>query len=186
MNILLGITGSIAAYKSASLASSLIKKGDKVKTVMTGGACEFIAPLTFKSLTGQRVYIDNFSVEYDRSHTSLSVWGDIMIVAPLTANSAAKMAAGIADNLLLSVILDFTGPIFLAPAMHENMWNNKATVNNFSVLRDRGIYIYNPAEGALAGLKTGVGRMVSPEKIIAKTRDILKKDYPELLKAEKR
>ncbi|MDA3793129.1 MAG: hypothetical protein PF545_05700 [Elusimicrobia bacterium] len=186
MNVLLGVTGSVAAYKSAVIASSLVKKGHRVKTVMTDAATEFIAPLTFKSLTGQRVYKDSFSPDYDKDHTALSVWADIIIVAPLTANTAAKITAGIADNLLLSVILDFTGPVFMAPAMHENMWNNAATVKNFTVLRERGVHIYNPEKGALAGLKTGVGRMISPEDIIIKTTDILKKDYPELLNAKKR
>lgn len=186
MNVILGVTGSVAAYKAAALASLLVKSGHKVKTVMTEASSEFISPLTFKSLTGQRVYQDSFALGSDRDHTSLSVWGDIMLIAPLTANSAAKAASGIADNLMLSVILDFTGPVFMAPAMHENMWNNPATVKNISTLRERGYHIFDPENGALAGRKTGMGRMISPEDIKKKIESILKKDFSEIIKPQEK
>ena len=166
VKVLLGICGGIAAYKSAYLASLLVKKSYDVKTVMTKGAVKFIAPLTFEALTGNCVHTDLFEKVYDESHTSLSKWADIIIIAPLTAATMAKLAHGISDDLLSVIVLDYKGPIFLCPAMHENMWRNPAASANMGVLKKRGFYFIGPVKGRLAGGSHGEGRMTEPEEIL--------------------
>ncbi|MFH1415127.1 MAG: flavoprotein [Elusimicrobiota bacterium] len=181
-NIIIGISGGIAAYKSAYLASGMVRRGFDVRAVMTDGACRFITPLTFKGLTGNRVYTSLWDEAADKDHTALSEWADTMIVAPATANEIAKFANGIADNLLSTLILDFTGPVFLCPAMHENMWNNPANRKNIEFLKENRYYIIGPEKGNLAGGKTGEGRMTEPETIISTIETILNKEYPAIIK----
>ena len=166
VKVLLGVCGGIAAYKSAELASLMVKKSYDVKVVMTKAAVRFIAPLTFESLTGNCVYTDLFEKVYDKCHTSLSKWADIIIVAPLTAATMARLAHGFADDLLSTVVLDYKGPIFLCPAMHENMWRNPATSANVGVLKKRGFYFIGPEKGRLADGSHGEGRMTEPEEIL--------------------
>ncbi len=172
MNILLGVTGSIAAYKAAHLASSFSKQGDRVKTIMTSAAAEFIRPLTFKSLTDNSVYTDLFDDSYRDNHVNLSEWGDILIIAPATANTLSKITMGMADNMLTCVALDFTGPAILVPAMHENMWISPAVMENICVLKKRGFRLIEPVTGDLAGGKKGKGRMASPETIVEFIKDL--------------
>ncbi|MGM0440804.1 MAG: flavoprotein [Elusimicrobiota bacterium] len=172
MKILLGVTGSIAAYKSAQLASGLIKEGHEVKTIMTPAANEFITPLTFKSLTTNSVYCELFEKDYRENHVTLSGWGDLLVIAPATANTLAKITAGFADNILTSVVLDFTGPAILVPAMHENMWLSPAVMDNIHKLKKRQFKIMEPETGDLAGGKKGKGRMPSPEAVIKFIKDI--------------
>lgn len=179
---LLGVCGGIASYKSAYLASLIVKNNFDVKAVMTEAACRFISPPTFRSITGNKVYLDLFDGNFIHDHTSLSEWADLIIIAPATANTLAKVTYGFADNLLTAVILDFTGPVFIFPAMHENMWKNAPTQKNVKELKGRGFFIFGPERGALAGGKEGMGRMISPEKILNKIINILKKKYPLLLK----
>jgi phosphopantothenoylcysteine decarboxylase/phosphopantothenate--cysteine ligase len=181
MNILLGVCGGIAAYKSAYLASLLFKESFDVKTVMTGAAVKFVAPLTFRALTNNRVYTDLFDEEISQNHTSLSRWADMIVVAPATASTIAKIAGGFADDLLSAVILDYTGPVFLCPAMHENMWNNPAVRENVNKLTQRSFHIIGPETGDLAGGKKGIGRMTEPQDILTRIKDIIKKSYPKLL-----
>jgi len=172
-NILLGVTGGIAAYKAAETASLFSKTGHSVKTVMTPAALKFITSLTFETLTKNRVYTDLFDKPYDENHTSLSGWADIAVIVPATASTISRFAYGMADNLLSAVILDFTGPVLIAPAMHSNMYSNPATEANLTLLRERGFYFVGPADGALAGGKTGLGRLENPEKIVAAAERIL-------------
>ncbi|MBN2407226.1 MAG: hypothetical protein JXJ19_05975 [Elusimicrobia bacterium] len=174
-SILLGVTGSIAAYKAAYLASLMKKRGHGVKVVMTRAAEEFITPLTFSTITGEKTYTGLF--DNDRSnenHTSLSAWADIIVLAPATADSIARICHGIADDLLTSVVLDFPGPVAVFPAMHSNMWNNPATKENVEKLKKRGMAVIGPASGALAGGKKGTGRMIEPEDILSAVEKILK------------
>lgn len=176
--IVLGVCGGIASYKSVSLASLMVKKLLSVKTVMTESACKFVGPLTFKTITSNYVYTGFFENSQIDNHTTLAVWADLIIIAPITANTIAKIAHGFADNLLSALILDYTGPVFIAPAMHENMWNNPATRKNIKELINRDFYIIGPESGDLAGGKKGEGRMAEPESILNRVEAVLKKDYP--------
>lgn len=177
-NILLGVTGGIAAYKAAETASLFTKSGHSVKTLMTESALKFITTLTFETLTNNRVYTDLFEKPYDENHTSLSVWADIAVIVPATATTISRFASGMADNLLSAVILDFTGPVLIAPAMHSNMYTNPATESNINLLRKRGFYFVGPASGALAGGKTGLGRLEKPKTIVATVEKILSELSP--------
>ena len=167
-NVVLGVCGGIAAYKSAYLASLMSKNSLEVKVVMTENACKFITPLTFKTITKNHVYTSLWSEDQIEDHTSLSIWADLVVIAPATANTMAKMAHGFADNLLTSIVLDYTGSVFVFPAMHENMWKNTATIRNVEELTKRGMYISKPDSGDLAGGKKGIGRMNEPEDILNK------------------
>lgn len=180
LKVLLGVCGGISAYKSVYLASLLKKKSFEVRVVMTENACRFVTPLTFMTITGSRVYTTLWEDRNSENHTSISEWADIAVIAPATANTIAKIALGIADNLLTSFVLDYTGPVFIVPAMHENMWNNSATKINVERLRKTdNFHIFNPDTGDLAGGKKGVGRMVEPDNIMEKVLKALDK-YPEI------
>jgi len=173
-NIVLCVCGGIAAYKSAALASGIVREGMSLKTVMTESAKKFITPLTFETLSGNPVYSDLFQRVYDCGHISLAEWADAAIVAPATANTIAKLAAGIADNLLTTFLLDYKGPVFICPSMHENMWVNKVTAENTEKLSKRGYYILGPEQGRLAGGRSGMGRMLEPAEILKKINKVLK------------
>lgn len=174
--IVIGITGSIAAYKSAELARLLIKKGVKVKVIMTRAALNFITPLTFETITGNEVATDLFKPHLPGEslyHISLAREADLVLIAPATANSLAKIAQGIADDLLSSTVLDCSCPIVIAPAMHKRMYLNAATQENIDILNRRGVRLVGPEEGELAGGDEGVGRLASLTSIIQVVEDEL-------------
>ena len=164
--ILLGITGSIAAYKSVVLVRSLIKAGAEVKVVMTKGATDFIAPLTFSTLSKNKVLTDLFEEDTWANHVLLGRWADVMIIAPASCNTIAKMANGLCDNLLLAVYLSSTCPVLIAPAMDEDMWQHSATKNNVEILKSNGNKLLPVNDGELASGLSGEGRMAEPEEIL--------------------
>lgn len=176
--IVLGVTGSIASYKAADLASKLVQSGALVDTVLTKSATEFVSELTFKSLTHREVYTNLYSTDSSLSinHVSLAESADLIIVAPATANTIAKIANGISDDVLTTTILATTAPIIIAPAMDANMFDNPATEANVSTLIARGIFIAGPAEGRLASGIVGRGRMIEPFDIISAANMLLGKD----------
>lgn len=168
-HIVLGITGSIAAYKSAILTRLLVKKGAEVQIVITSAGKEFITPVTLSALSGRPV-ISEFFTSGDgtwHSHVDLGLWADLMIVAPATAATIGKMANGIADNMLVTTYLSMKAPVFLAPAMDLDMYRHISTQRNIEKLRGDGIYIIDAAEGELASHLEGKGRMEEPENIVA-------------------
>lgn len=168
-NILLGITGGIAAYKCAGLARLLVKQGCDVKVVMTPLARQFVTPLSMATVTRHPILVDFFNPENGEwnSHVSLGLWADAYLIAPATANSLGKMAHGIADNLLLTSYLSARCPVFVAPAMDLDMYAHKATQRNLDVLRADGVNIIEPESGFLASGLEGKGRMAEPETIVA-------------------
>ncbi len=167
-NVLLGVTGGIAAYKSAYLASGLKKAGAAVDVVMTQAATKFVTPLTFETLSAAPVTTDMFSREkpWEVEHIALAQKADLAVIAPATANTIAKLACGIADNMLTTTILACTCPVVVVPAMNTAMYENIATQVNLQILKDRGFIVMNPAEGALACGTSGAGRMREPQEII--------------------
>lgn len=167
--ILLGITGSIAAYKAVELVRLFIKNGDNVQVVMTPAATEFVKPLTFQTLSQNPVYVEQFApvVSWKPEHISLSEC-DLAVVAPATANTIAKVRYGIADNLLTATLLATKAPIVVAPAMNTGMWENQVTQENIAALKARGIKVIDPEDGELACGVKGKGRMMAPEKIFEK------------------
>jgi phosphopantothenoylcysteine decarboxylase/phosphopantothenate--cysteine ligase len=166
-NIIVGVTGSIAAYKAAVLVRGLVKAGADVRVVMTPTAKEFIAPLTMATLSRHPVPVEFFNPENGEwnSHVSLGEWADALVIAPATANTIAKMAAGIADNLLLTTYLSARCPVFVAPAMDLDMYAHPTTQANIATLRALDAGIIEPVEGELASGLTGKGRMSEPEFI---------------------
>jgi len=166
--IVLGITGGIAAYKAADLASKLTQEGAEVRVVMTKSATEFITPLTFRSLTHRPVTTSLFELasEFSVEHVALAEAADIVVIAPATANTIAKLVAGIADDILSCTVLATVAPVVIAPAMDVNMYENSITQDNLSRLKDRGFAIVEPEYGRLASGKTGRGRLAAVEKII--------------------
>ncbi|HRQ50253.1 MAG TPA: bifunctional phosphopantothenoylcysteine decarboxylase/phosphopantothenate--cysteine ligase CoaBC, partial [Agriterribacter sp.] len=165
--IVLGITGSIAAYKSALIVRALIKEGAEVRVIITPAAKDFISPLTLSTLSKHPVLIDIFKEDTWANHVMLGRWADIMLIAPLSCNTLAKMAAGICNNLLLAVYLSATCPVMLAPAMDEDMWNHPATRRNLQTLAADGNIIVPVANGELASGLFGEGRMAEPEAIVS-------------------
>jgi phosphopantothenoylcysteine decarboxylase/phosphopantothenate--cysteine ligase len=160
--IVLGVTGSIAAYKAAELVRLFVKNGDEVHVIMTCAACEFVKPLTFQTLSRNPVQVDQFAapVSWKPEHISLAECADIVVVSPATANTIAKMRYGIADNLLTATLLATRAPIVIAPAMNDGMWESPVTQDNIEALRSRGVRIIDPANGELACGSTGKGRMM--------------------------
>ncbi len=175
MKAVLGVTGGVSAYKSAELARLMVRKKWQVRTIMSRSAQQFITPLTFKALTSGPVYTSLWDSGFDAGHISLSKWADFIVIAPVTANTVAKIAVGMADTLLTSFVLDFTGPVFLCPAMHTGMWEAAPTEENIKKLKKRGFIIIGPEKGSLACGDSGPGRMSEPEDIIAKITDSFKK-----------
>lgn len=166
--ILVGVTGGISAYKTAYLVRLLIKAGAQVRVLMSETAKKFVQPLTFATLSKNPVFTDFFDPENGEwhSHVKLALWGDLYIVAPATANSIAKMAHGIADNLLLTTCLSARCKVMVAPAMDLDMYSNIATQENINTLRNRGFLIAEAADGELASGLSGKGRMAEPEDIL--------------------
>lgn len=183
-NILIGITGGIAAYKICSLIRLYRKAKANVRVVVTPSALNFVTKLTLQTLSNNEVYVDSFQIdEFKPEHISLCDESDIFVIAPATANTISKMANGVCDNLLLSTVCAFTKPILLAPAMNTGMWNNKFVQENITKLRDNGYHILNPETGFLACGTNGTGRMVEIEDIFEKTVDILTQE--QILKGKK-
>jgi len=177
-HIIAGVTGSIAAYKAAMLVRLLVKEGSEVKVMMTSLAKEFITPLTMATLSRNPVLVDFFDPENGawNNHVDLGLWADALLIAPATANTIAKMAAGIADNLLLTSCLSARCPVFVAPAMDMDMFQHAATTQNLQTLRMRGVHIIEPSTGGLASGLDGKGRMEEPENIVRYLSDTLRGD----------
>lgn len=171
-NILIGITGGIAAYKICTLIRLYRKAGANVRVVLTPNALNFVTKLTLQTLSNNEVYVDNFEIdEYKPEHIALTE-ADIFVIAPASANTIGKLANGICDNLLLSTACAFSKPILIAPAMNENMWNNPFVQENMSKLKKHGYHIIEPETGFLACGTNGVGRMKEPEEIFDRTVEI--------------
>ncbi len=166
-HIIIGITGSIAAYKAAMLVRLLVKEGAEIRVIMTPLAKEFITPLTMATLSKNPILVDFFDPENGswNSHVDLGLWADAFLIAPATANTIAKMATGTADNLLLTTYLSARCPVFVAPAMDMDMFRHPATTQNIQILRTRGVHIIEPSTGELASGLEGKGRMEEPENI---------------------
>jgi phosphopantothenoylcysteine decarboxylase/phosphopantothenate--cysteine ligase len=173
--IVLGITGGIAAYKAADIASKLTQAGATVETVMTEAATRFITPLTLRNVTGRPVVTDMFEPdsEYNEEHIALAEVADAVLIAPATANTIAKLAAGIADNMLGCIVLATESPVIVAPAMNDVMYKNSITQENLARLKARGFTIIEPEYGRLASGKMGQGRLPETAKIIKVIEEVL-------------
>src|ERR1700758_1670679 len=181
MRITLGVTGGVAAYKAAELVRRLQQDGFSVQVVMTRGAREFVTPLTFAALSGQKVITDLFdkssgeaNLESAIEHIAVAQRTDLLLIAPATADILAKFARGIAVDFLTTLYLASTAPVIIAPAMNVNMWNHAATQENVEMLRARGVKIVDPDEGYLACGMIGAGRLAGEEARVAACRGVLK------------
>lgn len=176
-HIVLGITGSIAAYKAASLARLLIKAGAEVQIVITPSGKEFITPVTLSALTGKPVVSEFFTANDGtwHSHVDLGQWADLMLIAPATASTLGKMANGVADNMLITTYMSMKAPVMIAPAMDLDMFAHPATTRNLEILRSYGNFIIEPAAGELASHLIGKGRMEEPENILKAVEDFFLK-----------
>ena len=180
MQITLGVTGGVAAYKAAELVRRLQQEGFSVEVVMTRAACAFVRPLTFAALSGKKVITDLFAesggeanLESAIEHIAVAQRTDLLLVAPATADILAKFARGTSDDFLSTLHLATTAPVVVAPAMNVNMWNHQATQENLDLLRRRGVHVVQPDEGYLACGMTGAGRLAGQEAIIAAVREVL-------------
>lgn len=173
-HLLLGVTGSIAAYKAADIAHAFYKQGVDVEVIMTRGATKLIAPLTFRSLTKHRAYTDVFDENYpdDVEHIALAQKADAVLIAPATANIIGKLASGIADDMLTTTVLAVKGkPIYIAPAMNTNMWENPIVQDNIAKLRRFGFRFIEPRESLLACGAVGKGALADPSEIVKAVLD---------------
>ncbi len=169
--VLLGVTGGIAAYKSAELLRGLQKAGMDVRVIMTEAATRFVAPLTFETLSGHMVHTgDLLRADSTIAHIEEGNAADLFVLAPLTANTLAKMASGLADNLLTATYLAYSGTVVAAPSMNTNMWNHPTTQRNVATLRDHGVFVVEPGAGELACGVYGSGRMADPDSIVAEVK----------------
>jgi phosphopantothenoylcysteine decarboxylase/phosphopantothenate--cysteine ligase len=175
--IVLGITGSIAAYKGADLASKLTQAGAKVEVILTEAAMKFVSPVTFRSVTGRPVVYNMFELsgEFSVEHVALAEAADVVVVAPATADIIAKIAAGIASDMVCTTVVATRAPIIIAPAMHTGMWENPATQENVKILKARGVVFVDPGEGHLASGGVGMGRLAEVQDIIAAINQVLAK-----------
>jgi len=173
-HVLVAVTGGIAAYKTADLVSRMARRGWTVDVVMTPAATEFVRPLVFETLTGRDVFVEPFAPVLRRpEHIALAERPHVAVVAPATANTLAKLAHGIADNLLTCTFLACRKPTLVAPAMNCGMWDAPATRENMETLRRRGVHVVGPEEGRLACGTVGTGRMSSPETILRRVDELL-------------
>jgi phosphopantothenoylcysteine decarboxylase/phosphopantothenate--cysteine ligase len=174
-NVVLGVTGSIAAYKAVDIASKLTQRGLAVDVIMTTAAQKFVMPLSFRSITHRPVVTDMFDLasEYSVEHVALAERADVIVVAPATANAIAKMAAGIADEMLYSTVLATRAPVIVAPAMDVGMWQNPVTQENVNKLRSRGFIMVGPGYGRLASGLVGMGRLIENEEILGTIYQVL-------------
>ena len=178
LSILLGVSGGIAAYKAVDLASKLTAAGAGVKTVMTNAACELVGPKSFEAVTRSAVFTSLWDIpgEYEIDHIALVDWADIVVVAPATANIIGKIANGICDDLLSTLLCAASAkPILLAPAMNNNMWNNPAVQRNIKTIEQMGFQLTGPQTGRLACGTEGIGRMSEPEDILKAVEKISSK-----------
>lgn len=166
--IVVGVTGSIAAYKAAEVVSQLVQRDAGVTVVMSRSATQFIGPLTFQTLTRRRVMIDQFDLEsvVDPTHISLTDKADLVVLAPATANLLGKAAHGIADDMLTSLLLAVTCPVLVAPAMNDRMWGHPAVKENIEILKKRGYKFVEPGSGFLACGSYAKGRLANPAQIV--------------------
>lgn len=176
--IVLGVTGSIACYKAVDLASKLTQAGALVDVILTAGAQQFVTPLTFRSVTGRPSFTDMWSREEHVQHVGLGEAADLFVVAPATAHTLAKMAHGLADNLLTVTALAARCPILVAPAMDGGMFDHPATQANLATLRERGVQFAGPAEGRMASGLVGLGRMVEPADLLGTIRQMMARNGP--------
>jgi phosphopantothenoylcysteine decarboxylase/phosphopantothenate--cysteine ligase len=176
--VLIGVTGSIAAYKMATLVRILKKQDVEIKIIMTSSALDFISPLTLATLSGHEVYSDFFDKNSGKwfSHVDLGLWCDIFLIAPASANTLAKCANGLADNLLVATYLSCRNKVFFAPAMDLDMWNHPSTLHNIEKLRSFGNQIIDPNDGPLASGLEGKGRMAEPEEIFESIKSFFLRD----------
>src|SRR3989344_1321817 len=172
--LLLGVSGGIAAYKSADLIRRLRDAGAEVRAVMTQGANSFITPLTLQAVSGHPVYqhLLDTDAEAGMGHIELARWADAVLVAPASANFLARLAQGRADDLLSTICLATAAPVAVAPAMNQQMWSNAATRSNIVALKKNGVHIFGPAEGSQACGETGLGRMLEPADLVAQVSDL--------------
>jgi phosphopantothenoylcysteine decarboxylase/phosphopantothenate--cysteine ligase len=180
LTVVLGVTGSIAAYKGADLASQLAKRGHDVHCVLTPAAAKMVTPATFHPLTGNPVYTDLFdqgaaASDYRVEHVGLADRADVFAIAPATANTLAKIACGLAEDFLSTLVLAYPGPVVVAPAMNDNMWVHPAVRRNVAQLREWGYRFVDPEAGDLACGRTGVGRLAALDKIIAAIEEAARK-----------
>ncbi|MCL4107758.1 UNVERIFIED_CONTAM: hypothetical protein GTU68_027143 [Idotea baltica] len=183
MNIILGITGSIAAYKAAILTRLLVKNGHDVRIIMTEAAKAFISPLTLSTLSKNPVYSNLFDADTWNNHVELGLWADAFIIAPTTANSLSKLIHGAADNMLVATYLSAKCPVFVAPAMDLDMWKHPSTLKNISLLEEYGNFLIPVGFGELASGLVGDGRMAEPEQIVEYVEENLQQEQD--LKAKK-
>ena len=172
-NFIVGVTGSIAAYKAAELTRSLIREGANVRVIMTEGACEFITPLTLQALSGHEVHTDLLDTEAEAAmgHIELARWADALLIAPASADSIARLVQGRADDLLGACALATPAPVFVAPAMNQEMWSKQATQDNVQTLIARGFTLLGPSSGSQACGDVGAGRLLEPDQIIVKVAE---------------
>ncbi|TBN56750.1 bifunctional phosphopantothenoylcysteine decarboxylase/phosphopantothenate--cysteine ligase CoaBC [Glaciihabitans arcticus] len=173
MNIVVGITGGIAAYKAVGVVRAFVLAGHSVQVVATDAALRFVGKPTLEAISRNPVHTDLYEGVAEVRHVAIGQAADLIVVAPATANSIAKLAAGLADDLLGNTILASTAPVVIAPAMHTEMWQNPATVANIALLRSRGVTIVGPGIGQLTGKDSGPGRMVEPDEIAAAALAVL-------------
>ena len=168
MNIILGISGGIAAYKTPDLVRKLTKAGHQVQSVMTHSASQFVTPLALQAVSGRIVRTELFDAQAESAmdHIELARWADTILIAPATAHKIAQLANGMADDLLTTLCLASTAPLVISPAMNQQMWKHAATQENIQQLLERGVQLIGPAEGEQACGETGFGRMVEPEDIV--------------------
>ncbi|HLA67607.1 MAG TPA: bifunctional phosphopantothenoylcysteine decarboxylase/phosphopantothenate--cysteine ligase CoaBC [Acidimicrobiia bacterium] len=171
--IVLGVTGGVAAFKAAYLARRLVEAGAVVRSIMTHSAAEFLGPQTLAAITGTPPAIELFGGTDVSPHTKLAAWADAIVIAPATAATLSRLAAGSSDDLLAATVLAFSGPVVVAPAMHTEMWEHPATRRNVALLQGDGVHLVGPTVGALAGGDEGPGRMVEPEEIVAALEGVL-------------
>src|ERR1041385_2193681 len=177
MNIILGVGGGIAAYKSAELARLLMQDGHQVQVIMTAAGQEFVRPLTFAALTGRKVLTDIFDIDSAIEHISVAQENELLVIAPATGDLLAKLAHGLAGDFLTSLYLAFSGPVVLAPAMNVNMWRHPAIQTNLETLRRRGHHMVEPGSGYLACGTIGPGRLAEPETIVEAIQSIVRKRH---------
>jgi phosphopantothenoylcysteine decarboxylase/phosphopantothenate--cysteine ligase len=173
LNVVVGITGGIAAYKAVAVVRALVLAGHDVHVVVTEGALRFVGKPTLEAISRNTVHSDLYEGVAEVRHVALGQAADLIIIAPATANSMAKLAAGLADDLLGNTVLASTAPVVIAPAMHTEMWQNAATVANVALLRARGVHVVGPAVGQLTGADSGPGRMSEPDDIVAAALAVL-------------
>ncbi len=176
-NIILGVTGSISVYKACDIANELTKEGHSVKVIMTEAGQKFVAPLTFMTLTKNRVYTDAFDNQDPKAveHIALATEADLFVIAPASADIIAKAAAGFGDNMLTTTLLAYRDkPVLICPAMNTNMYENKVTQRNIGILKDLGFEFVEPKEAYLACGTVGKGALASVDVILERIRDLLK------------